>query len=121
MFHFLVQISIGLRLETQRSWVRVLALARNFFEHLLKRARLKGPLFHFFSALCDVFRTFVLSKKGFLQLFFDILQQNRFSKNPNCPPFLNFKHFALVEPLSLRFSTDFRRSCLVIRLNKIVK
>ena len=32
---------------TQRSRVGVPALARNFFEHLRKRTRLKGPFFHF--------------------------------------------------------------------------
>ena len=34
----------------QRSRVRVLALARNFFEHLRKRTSLKGPLLQFFFA-----------------------------------------------------------------------
>ena len=80
MCHFLVQTLIGLR-GTQ---VRVLALARNFFEHWRKRTRLKGPLFQCFSALCDFFRNFFASKGS---PFFDILQQTEVPKSPKGPPF----------------------------------
>ena len=68
MYHFLVQTLLGLR-WTQRSRVRVLALARNFFEHLRKRTRLKGPLFQFFSALCDFFSNFLPSKGPTFKFF----------------------------------------------------
>ena len=55
MYHFLVETFIGLRC-TQRSRVRVLALARNFWS-ICK----SGPLFQIFSALCD-FSIFLPSK-----------------------------------------------------------
>ena len=61
MYNFLVQTFFGLQ-GTQRSRVRVPALGRNFFEHLRKRTRLKGPLFQFVSALSDFFFEFFAFK-----------------------------------------------------------
>ena len=47
---------------TQWSRFRVLALARNFLEHLRKRTRLKGSLFQFFEALCEFSIFFCLQR-----------------------------------------------------------
>ena len=80
--YFLVQTLFDLR-------VRVPALARNFFDHLRKRTRLKGPL-SFLSALCD-FSFFCLQRVP-LSIFFDILQQTRFSTRSEGPSFYDFKN-----------------------------
>ena len=97
MYHFLqtslvhvyssVQSLLGLR-WTQRSRVRVLALARNFFEH-------------FFSALCDFFSIFFAFKGSHLQVFFDILQQTKVPKSPKGLPFYVFRHYETVFSFSV--------------------
>ena len=92
-----------------RFTVRVHALAKNFFEHLRKRTSLKGPLFSFFSALCDfVFDFFCHQRVSFK--FFDYLQQTGFSKSSKGPPFTIVKTLRF---LSLRYTADFRRCRLV--------
>ena len=143
MYHFVLQILIGLR-GTQRSQVRVVAFARNFFEHLLKRTKLKGPLFRFFWTLCDFFRIFCLKRvplqvSNFLIFCSNVMCQ----KTQRVSPFQVFRHYETVSKfsffvsfrkffcllrvppftilktlrcLSLRYSGDFRRSRLVICL-----
>ena len=54
---------------TRRSWVRVLALARNFFEHLRKQTRLKGPLFQFFFGTGRLFSIFFAFKGSLFKFF----------------------------------------------------
>ena len=71
---------------TQRSRVRVPASVRNFFEHLRKRTRLKGPLFQLFSALCDFFRFFPFK---FFRLFCNKLD---FQQAQWVPPFTFFHY-----------------------------
>ena len=86
MYHFLVQILLDLR-RTQRSRIRALALARNFFEHSQKQTRLKGPLFQFFSALCDFFSIFFqFCLQRVPSIFLILLQQTKVPKNPNGLP-----------------------------------
>ena len=114
LYHFSVLTLIGLR-GTQRSQVRVPALARNFFEHLRKRSRLKGPLFQFFSALCDFSSIFCLQvdflqQTGFSKrpkglpfcLQVDFLQQTGFSKRPKGLPFIIFWNYETFKIITFR-------------------
>ena len=66
--------------------VRAPALARNFFEHLRKRTRLKGPLLNFFG-IVRLFSEFFFAFKESPFDFFNIFQQTGFSKSPKV---LNF-------------------------------
>ena len=93
MYHFLVQHLLGSR-WTQRSQVRVFASARNLFDHLRKRTRLKGPLFQFFSALWTFFYFFVLSSKGpTFKFFLIICSKVKCQKAQRVSP---FKYFGTV-------------------------
>ena len=107
-FTWSVQSLLGLR-WTQRSRVRVLALARNFFEQFfsgtLCLSRRSATFFRFF--------TF----KGFhLQVFFDILQQTKVPKRPKGLPFYVFRYrdcskfsvFVLLRKLKIRFFFVFK-------------
>ena len=94
IYHFLVKTLVGLR-WTQRSRFRVFALARNFFKHLRNRTRLKGPLFQYFSALCDFFWIFFAFKCSPFK-FFDILQQHEISKSPTGLAFWEKKDFVFM-------------------------
>ena len=47
-----------------------------FLRNLQNRKTPKGPPFQFFSALCEIFRKFLMSQKSPPFEFFDILQQN---------------------------------------------
>ena len=85
MYHFLqtslvhvyssVQSLLGLR-WTQRSRVRVLALARNFFEQFFRH--------------CAIFFEFFSPSKGPTFKFFDILQETKVPKSPKSLPFYVF-------------------------------
>ena len=52
-------------------------LSQKLFRAFAKRTRQKGPLFQFFSALCDLFFDFFLQRIP-PSIFFDILQQTVF-------------------------------------------
>ena len=95
MFRFLEQTLIGLR------GVRVLALARNFFEHLRKRTRLKALLFQFFRH-CNFFR-FFFAFKGSPFKFFDILQQTELLKSPSVYILKYFRPIRLFQIKTLIF------------------
>ena len=97
MYHFLVQTLLGLR-WTQRSRVRVLTLARNFFEHLRKRTRRKAALFQFFSALCDYFFDFFRLQRVPHSSFFWY-----FAANFYVSPFKYFGTMRLFKILIFRF------------------
>ena len=106
MYHFLVQTLLGSR-WTQRSRVRVLALARNFFEHLRKRTRLKDSFFQFFSALCD-FRIF-LHSKGPTFKFFWYFAANKVSNSPKGLPFYVFRHYETIRNSHFSFFSKVKK------------
>ena len=68
MYHFLVQILIGLG-GTQRSRVRVRASGRNVFVHLQNRTRLKRPPYQFFWHSETFFENILMSPKNPLYFF----------------------------------------------------
>ena len=84
-----VQSLLGLR-RTQRSRVRVLALAR-IFEHFFRHCATQ-----FFSALCD-FSIFFHLQRAPPSSFFDILQQTKVPKSPKGLPFYVFRHYEAVQ------------------------
>ena len=98
---------LGLQ-RTQRSRVRVLALARNFFEQFFSAL---CDSFNFFSALCDFFR-FFLSPKGPPSSFLIFCSKLKFQTAQKVFTILGTFRF-----LSLRYSADFRRSRLVKAMN----
>ena len=109
MYHFLqtslvhvytsVQSLLGLR-STQRSRVRVLALARNFFEQLSSAL---CEFFNFFSVLCDFFSNFFRLQRVPPSSFFDILQQTKVVKSSKGLPFHVFRHFENVQNSHVSF------------------
>ena len=116
MYHFLqtslvyvyssVQSLLGLR-WTQRSRVRILALARNFFEQFFSAL---CDFFIFFSALCYFFRFFFVFKGSHLQGFFDILQQTKVPKSPKGLPFYVFRHYETVQNSHFCFFSEIEKN-----------
>ena len=84
---------LGLR-WIQRSRVRVLALARNFFEQFFCHC---ATLSIFFGTVRLFSKLFFVAKGSPLH-FFDILQQTGFSKSIKGPPFNKFKKLRFFEP-----------------------
>ena len=115
MYHFLVQTLIRSR-GTQRSRVRVFALARNFLDHLRKRKRLKGPLFQLFFGTVRFFSKLFLPSKGPPSSFFDILQQTKGPKSPKGVYFQVLRHYETVSKFS--FFVFFEFFCLQISIGR---
>ena len=86
-----------------RSRVRVLALARNFFEHLRKRTRLKGLLFQFFSALCDCFFDFYCLQRVPPSSFLIFRSRLKCQKAQRVFPFKYFGTMRLFKIFNFRF------------------
>ena len=86
--------------------------SQKLFRAFAKANETEGSPLSIFSAVCDFFSIFFVSK-GPPFIFFDILQQSGFSKSPKGPPFTGLKTLRF---LSLRYSTDFRRCRLVFSI-----
>ena len=76
--------------------------SQTLFRAFAKAERLKGPLFQFFSPLCD-FSIFFCLQRVPPSSFFDIFQQTKVPKSPKGPSFKYFGTTRLFKILIFRF------------------
>ena len=108
-----VQSLLGLRC-IQRSRVRVLALARNFFEHLRKRTRLKGLFFQFFFGTLRLFSNFLLSN-GPTLIFLIFCSKLKCQKAQRASPFKYFGTMRLFKIIIFRvFFENLKKSIFLV-------